>query len=92
MWPDGRWVIPGDPPSADPSILPRLVQANRLPTRPSSTYDGQSFYNSGQFSGPRPPLGTAWPLTFDTPGTFPYVCIIHDGLGMVGSITVLPQE
>ena len=28
--------------------------------------------------------------TFTTPGTYPYVCALHDQQGMVGSITVLP--
>ena len=26
--------------------------------------------------------------TFDTPGTYPYVCTIHQGQGMTGTVTV----
>jgi plastocyanin len=30
-------------------------------------------------------------LTFDTPGTYKYVCVLHDDMGMMGQITVLPK-
>jgi plastocyanin len=37
------------------------------------------------------PLGaTRFRVTFTAPGTFNYFCGLHDDLGMVGSITVLP--
>lgn len=29
-------------------------------------------------------------VTFDQPGTWNYICELHDGMGMVGSVTVLP--
>jgi plastocyanin len=33
---------------------------------------------------------TRFRITFTTPGTYPYVCALHDNLGMKGQITVLP--
>ncbi|HEY1292739.1 MAG TPA: plastocyanin/azurin family copper-binding protein [Chloroflexota bacterium] len=34
--------------------------------------------------------GTTFSATFTAPGTYSYICALHDDLGMVGSITVLP--
>jgi plastocyanin len=37
------------------------------------------------------PLGvTRFRVTFTAPGIYPYKCVLHDNLGMVGQITVLP--
>jgi hypothetical protein len=39
-------------------------------------------------------LITAWKssdrITFTNPGTYPYICALHDNLGMQGEIIVLP--
>jgi plastocyanin len=35
-------------------------------------------------------LGTTFSATFTQAGTYKYICALHDDLGMVGSITVLP--
>ncbi len=76
----------------DPSVRPRLVTANRGAVRPSPTYDGTSLYSSGQFGGEPPSVrGIAWSLTFDTPGTFEYICLLHAGHGMRGTLTVEPR-
>ncbi|GAB3043571.1 hypothetical protein GCM10027052_27150 [Parafrigoribacterium mesophilum] len=45
------------------------------------------YLNSG-FAVP----GTSFTVTFNKAGTFNYVCILHAGMGMVGSVTVLPAE
>ena len=45
------------------------------------------YYNSGLL-GQFTTLGDAWSLTFTQPGTFQYVCLIHDDQGMKGTITV----
>jgi len=29
-------------------------------------------------------------VTFTGPGIYPYICVLHDELGMVGRIIVLP--
>jgi plastocyanin len=34
--------------------------------------------------------GAPFVVTFTKAGTFPYICAIHDGMGMVGDVTVLP--
>ena len=43
------------------------------------------YLNSG-FALP----GSSFSVTFNKAGTFDYVCILHAGMGMVGSVTVLP--
>jgi len=40
---------------------------------------------------PQAPLGhTRFRVTFTSPGTYPYLCTLHDELGMKGTIIVLP--
>jgi plastocyanin len=91
MLPDGTLVTPGMAPP-DPAVVPRLVQINLGPSRPSPTYDGKSYYSSGQIGNePASPLGMNWALTFDTPGTYEYVCLLHAAQGMRGQITVTPR-
>jgi plastocyanin len=44
-----------------------------------------------QVSLPAPPLGvTRFRVTFTHPGVFPYICALHDGLGMKGTVIVIP--
>jgi plastocyanin len=44
-----------------------------------------------QIGLPQPLPGfTRFRVTFTRPGVFPYKCALHDGLGMVGKVTVLP--
>jgi len=45
--------------------------------------------NSG-FIGAGLPFGTTFTATFTAAGTYSYICALHDDLGMVGTITVLP--
>jgi plastocyanin len=37
-----------------------------------------------------PPGVTRFRVTFSKPGTYPYICALHDGLGMKGKVVVLP--
>ena len=40
---------------------------------------------------PQVPLGvTRFRVTFPNPGIFPYICALHDEMGMVGQVTVTP--
>ena len=40
---------------------------------------------------PQAPLGsTRFRITFTAPGVYPYICALHDDLGMKGQIIVLP--
>lgn len=99
---DGTIVTPpppGEPPSAelmakmmDPSSEPRLVFGPAgLRNVPSPTYDGQRLYNSGligEHPAVEPAMDKVWALTFNTPGTFRYLCVLHEPAGMEGTITV----
>jgi plastocyanin len=33
---------------------------------------------------------TRFRVTFPNPGIFPYICVLHGGLGMVGNVAVSP--
>ena len=72
---------------------PKLLQ-NTLTLLPQGgdVYSGEGYFNSG-FIGEIFPSGSdAYELTFDTPGTYPYYCILHggaDGEGMVGTVIVV---
>ena len=33
---------------------------------------------------------TRFRVTFQAPGTYPYKCVLHDNLGMVGQVVVVP--
>ena len=40
---------------------------------------------------PQAPLGvTRFRVTFSKPGVYPFICALHDGLGMKGTVIVLP--
>ncbi len=43
-----------------------------------------------RIGSPQEPLGvTRFRITFTTPGVYPYICALHDGLGMTGKVIVL---
>lgn len=48
-----------------------------------STYDGTAYTSSGFVL-----LGKTYALTFPTPGTYKYYCLLHGASGMVGTIVV----
>jgi plastocyanin len=56
-----------------------------IPYGDPTAFDGTSPLNSGLLFGPAP-----FSVTFTTPGTFHYFCALHDYLGMVGTVIVLP--
>jgi plastocyanin len=44
-----------------------------------------------QIGLPQPPLSTTrFRVTFTRPGIYPYKCVLHDNLGMLGRVIVLP--
>ena len=59
------------------------------PIVPPGPYDGRSYAGSGMI-GEGTPFGREFALTFSTPGTYQYVCVLHEDLGMAGFITVAP--
>jgi plastocyanin len=53
------------------------------------TYDGKTAWvSSGLFVGPPIPAPHSYSLKFTKAGTFKYICVLHDIVGMTGSITV----
>ena len=95
--PDMLGPPPGGPPAGppDPALLPRLIVGPAgTQARPSPAHDGVSYYNSGLIGEHLliPPLPKTWALTFDTPGEYEYVCVLHAGIGMVGKVIVLPRS
>jgi plastocyanin len=80
-----------------PSGPPKIIQ-NPLSLFPAGgpVYSGQGYVNSGflgELNGQPLPGGPAYELTFDTPGEYPYYCILHasgpeDAAGMAGTIVV----
>lgn len=102
--PDGTILTPeqaGPPPPPpdpslgppDPSLLPRLVIGPAaVPFNAAPTFNGTGLFNSGLIGfHANEPLGSpTWALTFDAPGTYHYHCALHEQLGMVGTVTVLP--
>jgi plastocyanin len=79
---------PGGPPKIIQNPLTLFPQGGEV-------YNGEGLVNSGflgELNGEPLPGGTAYELTFDTAGEFPYYCVLHasgpEGPGMVGTITV----
>jgi plastocyanin len=60
--------------------FPAVLQASGDPTH----YAGGDL-NSGVLAP-----GVPFDVTFTTTGTFHYICAIHDGMGMVGDVLVVP--
>jgi plastocyanin len=64
------------------AITPSVVLPSGGPT-----YDGTGYVNSGVISTGGPPTNT-FSLKFSLPGTYHYLCQIHDNEGMLGTIVV----
>lgn len=56
-------------------------------------YSGEGYFNSGVIWGTMVPFPgpVNYSLAFDTPGTYEYICIFHDAMGMKGQISVVPR-
>jgi plastocyanin len=79
--------IPGGGPT-DLMSNPVLFFPSRAPDAPVETYSGTDYRNSGLLSnGTVVPPNEAYSLTFDTPGTYEYICLIHPTT-MKGEIVV----
>jgi plastocyanin len=84
-------LVLAEPQQAGPPKL--IVNPVVLAPAGGSTYSGQGYFNSGFVWGteePQPGPRT-YSLTFDTPGTYEYICVLHDMMGMNGQITVQAQ-
>ena len=74
-----------------PTGIPRPGNPNvDTVVRPGNEYDGTGFWNSGPI-GIDWPAGTTFSMTFVTPGTYNYYCILHRTQGHVGTITVVGE-
>lgn len=73
-----------------PHEQPTAVVANPLALAPTggAEYDGRSYYNSGLMEIITPHGVRSYSLTFTTPGQYNYTCIVHDPVGMRGTIVV----
>jgi plastocyanin len=62
-----------------------------LPGTPAEHYDGASYINSGIMSklpaGPDAPPNDTFSLTFDEPGLYPFLCLIHPYMRGVVAVT-----
>lgn len=54
-----------------------------------SSYSGTGFVSSGLYFGAPLPGPHSYKLTFTKAGTYKYFCVLHDIIGMVGSVNVV---
>ena len=77
---DAPTMVTLEPPADfDPESGPAFVELD------AGTWDGSGFFNSGF-----PPFSDAigvWTLTFSTPGTYEYICLIHPDMEGVVNVT-----
>jgi plastocyanin len=77
-------VMPIPQPNGPPKL--QLSPAMLAPAGDNARWDGASYLNSG-FLQPMPGKPTpAFTVRFDVPGTYDYLCLLHEG--MVGTIVV----
>lgn len=83
--------VPGGGPT-DIMLNPQSFFPSRAPDAPVEMYSGTDYRNSGFLSnGTVVPPNEAYSLTFDTPGTYSYLCLIHPTT-MRGEIVVEPAD
>jgi plastocyanin len=85
--------VPGAPQGVN-MMNPLLVFPTRKADQPVEKYSGTGFVNAGMMSKTTvfpgtPPIQT-FSVTFDMPGTFQYVCLLHQEFGMRGTVEVAP--
>lgn len=80
------------PPSADVTVDTDGARHAIITSTSDSTHSGFIIAAPQERLGlPQAPLGvTRFRVTFPNAGTFPYICALHDELGMVGKVTVSP--
>ena len=74
-----------EPPGGLPGLIPPENRA--FPFSAPTAYDGSFPLSSGLMFSIFP-WGTTFSVTFTAPGTFHYICGLHDAMGMVGKVTV----
>jgi plastocyanin len=79
-------------PSPDVTVDPDGARHAIIASTADSTHSGFIIAAPQERRGlPQAPLGvTRFRVTFPNPGIFPYICALHDDMGMVGQVTVSP--
>jgi len=79
-------------PSPDVTVDPDGARHAIIASTADSTHSGFIIAAPQERRGlPQAPLGvTRFRVTFPNPGIFPYICALHDEMGMVGQVTVRP--
>lgn len=89
----------GTEPAGDPSIPSANVSRSadgalyaKITSTSDSVHSGFIISAPQERIGlPQAPLGpTRFRIKFTTPGVYPYICALHDNLGMKGTIVVVP--
>lgn len=80
------------PPSANVTMDPDGALHATVSSQTDSVHSGFiAAAPQDQIGLPQPPPGTTrFRVTFTKPGVYQYKCALHDGLGMLGKVTVLP--
>lgn len=86
--------VPGGGPM-DFMLNPAIAFPTRFPGAPQETYSGNGYLNSGIMTaaplGPDAPLFDTLTVTFDSPGTYTYQCLVHADR-MWGTVEVIPSS
>jgi len=77
----------GEPHSVSFGPEPQDQAAVVIPSG-GSTYAGTGWVSSGLYVGPPIPAPHSYSLKFTKAGSYKYICVLHDVVGMTGSITV----
>jgi plastocyanin len=80
----------GEPHSV--SFGPEPQDPSALAPSGGTTYAGTGWVSSGLYVGPPIPAPHSYSLKFTKAGTYPYICVLHDVVGMTGSITVAAPQ
>jgi plastocyanin len=67
---------------------PTTIDPFSTPATTKTVYDGTSFFHSALLATGAPGVPSTFALTFPSPGTFSYVCALHQFLGQTGQIVV----
>ncbi len=91
--PRGFVPVPGGPQGLT-MLNPEQIFPTRKPDAPAETYSGTGFISSGRMTKealiPGTPPVQTFSVRFDTPGTFQYLCLVHQEFGMRGTVDVVP--
>ncbi|HET8586819.1 MAG TPA: plastocyanin/azurin family copper-binding protein [Candidatus Limnocylindria bacterium] len=69
---------------------PHTVTFGNEPANPFAPLGDPTSYTGGDLNSGIVPPGGSFTVTFDKAGTFPYICALHDYMGMVGRVIVQP--